>query len=64
MRGQFGRSGLLIALDKSGCWRAGRGPFRCNGAQDEFTLAAIAQNLCRLARLVARPPRLGAMCVA
>ena len=30
-----------------------RGP-RC--AQDEFTLAAIAQNLRRLAKLVARPP--------
>jgi hypothetical protein len=29
-----------------------RGPF---GAQDEFTLAAIAQNLRRLAKLVARP---------
>jgi hypothetical protein len=26
------------------------------GAQDEFTLAAIAQNLRRLAKLVARPP--------
>jgi hypothetical protein len=32
-----------------------RGPF---GAQDEFTLAAIAQNLRRLAMLVARPPPL------
>ena len=30
-----------------------RGP---RGAQDEFTLAAIAQNLRRLARLVVRPP--------
>jgi transposase len=30
-----------------------RGP---HGAQDEFTLAAIAQNLSRLAKLVARPP--------
>jgi hypothetical protein len=30
-----------------------RGP---RGAQFEFTLAAIAQNLRRLARLVARPP--------
>jgi transposase len=30
-----------------------RGPF---GARDEFTLAAIAQNLRRLAKLVARPP--------
>jgi transposase len=38
-----------------------RGP---RGAQDEFTLAAIAQNLCRLARLVARPPPLAAACVA
>src|SRR5438552_16894728 len=38
-----------------------RGP--C-GAQDEFTLAAIAQNLCRLAKLVARAPPLAATCVA
>ena len=30
-----------------------RGPY---GAQDEFTLAAIAQNLRRLAKLIARPP--------
>ena len=30
-----------------------RGP---NGARFEFTLAAIAQNLRRLAKLVARPP--------
>jgi Transposase DDE domain len=38
-----------------------RGP--C-GAQDEFTLAAIAQNLCRLVKLVARPPPVAAACVA
>src|SRR5215467_8332939 len=40
-----------------------RGP--C-GAQDEFTLAAIAQNLRRLAKLVARPPPAadGMSCVA
>ena len=37
-----------------------RGP---RGAQDEFTLAATAQNLCRLAKLVARPPPLAAVCV-
>jgi transposase len=37
-----------------------RGP---KGAQDEFTLAAIAQNLRRLARLVAQPPP-AAVCVA
>jgi hypothetical protein len=37
-----------------------RGP---RGAQDEFTLAAIAQNLCRLVNLVARPPPLAALCV-
>jgi len=37
-----------------------RGP--C-GAQFEFTLAAIAQNLRRLAKLVARPPPLSAPCV-
>jgi hypothetical protein len=34
------------------------------GAQFEFTLAAIAQNLRRLAKLVARPPPLVAPCVA
>ena len=38
-----------------------RGP--C-GAQFEFTLAAIAQNLRRLAKLVARPPPLPVPCVA
>ena len=38
-----------------------RGP--C-GAQDEFTLAAIAQNLRRLARLIARPPPAVAACLA
>jgi transposase len=38
-----------------------RGP---RGAQDEFTLAAIAQNLRRLAKLVARPPPTAAACVA
>jgi transposase len=36
-----------------------RGP--C-GAQDEFTLAAIAQNLRRLAKLVVRPPPAAAAC--
>ena len=35
-----------------------RGP---RGAQDEFVLAAIAQNLQRLASLVARPPPAGAL---
>ena len=30
-----------------------RGPY---GAQDEFTLAAIAQNLRRLVKFIARPP--------
>ncbi len=38
-----------------------RGP--C-GAQFEFTLAAIAQNLRRLAKLVARPPPTAVACVA
>jgi transposase len=38
-----------------------RGP---RGAQFEFTLAAIAQNLRRLAKLVARPPPIPAACVA
>ena len=32
-----------------------RGP---HGAQDEFTLAAIAQNLRRMARLITHPPPL------
>jgi hypothetical protein len=38
-----------------------RGP---RGAQDEFVLAAIAQNLRRLASLVARPPPAAALCIA
>jgi len=38
-----------------------RGP---RGAQDEFTLAAIAQNLRRLAKLVVRPPPAVAACAA
>ena len=38
-----------------------RGP---RGAQFEFTLAAIAKNLRRLARLAARPPPAAAACVA
>jgi hypothetical protein len=37
-----------------------RGP---RGAQFEFTLAAIAQNLRRLAKLLARPPPQPASCV-
>src|SRR5215468_4403836 len=38
-----------------------RGP---RGAQDEFTLAAVAQNLRRLAKLVPRPPPTAVACVA
>jgi hypothetical protein len=38
-----------------------RGP---RGAQFEFTLAAIAQNLRRLARLVLRPPPVAEVCFA
>ena len=38
-----------------------RGP---RGAQFEFTLAAISQNLRRLAKLMARPPPAVAACVA
>ena len=38
-----------------------RGP---RGAQDEFTLAAIAQNLRRLAKLVTGPPSFAAQPVA
>jgi hypothetical protein len=34
------------------------------GAQDEFVLAAIAQNLRRLAKLVARPPPYAVQCTA
>jgi hypothetical protein len=37
-----------------------RGPW---GAQDEFTLAAIAQNLRRLAKLAAQPPPIATVCV-
>ena len=37
---------------------------RLRGAQFEFTLAAIAQNLRRLAKLVARPPPLVPLCAA
>jgi hypothetical protein len=36
-----------------------RGP---RGAQDEFTLAAIAQNLRRLAKLTAQSPPIAAVC--
>jgi hypothetical protein len=38
-----------------------RGP---RGAQEEFLLGAIAQNLGQLAKLVARPPPTAAACVA
>jgi hypothetical protein len=38
-----------------------RGP---RGAQDEFTLAAIAQNLRRLAKLAVKPPPTVALCLA
>jgi len=38
-----------------------RGP---RGSQFEFTLAAIAQNLRRLAKLIARPPPILAVCAA
>src|SRR6202140_4324271 len=38
-----------------------RGPA---GAQFEFTLAAIAQNLRRLAKLIARPPPIAPLCAA
>jgi DDE family transposase len=43
------------------------GPLRLRGsrgAQDEFVLAAIAQNLRRLAALVARPPPVQPLCIA
>jgi Transposase DDE domain len=35
-----------------------------SGAQFEFTMAAIAQNLRRLAKLVVRPPPVTEMCFA
>jgi len=38
-----------------------RGP---RGAQDEFGLAVIAQNLRRIATLVARPPPAKVLCIA
>ena len=38
-----------------------RGP---RGAQDEFVLAAIAQNLRRLASMLALPPPVQALCIA
>ena len=38
-----------------------RGP---RGAQDEFVLAAIAENLRRLVALVARPPLAQVLCIA
>jgi hypothetical protein len=51
--------------DRSQVLRLGRlrlrGP---RGAQDEFILAAIAQNLRRLASLIARPPPAHALCIA
>jgi len=50
----------LKRILKLGCLRL-RGP---RGAQDEFTLAAIAQNLRRLAKLVVRPPPAAAACGA
>jgi hypothetical protein len=36
---------------------------RSRGAQDEFTVAAIAQNLYRLVNFAARSPPLGAVCI-
>jgi transposase len=50
----------LKRILRLGCLRL-RGP---RGAQDEFTLAAIAQNLRRLAKLAARAPPSAAVCVA
>jgi phage head maturation protease len=55
----------MLFAHLNGILRLGRlrlhGP---RGAQDEFTLAAIAQNLRRLAKLVARPPPADAVCAA
>jgi hypothetical protein len=42
-------------------WQLARPP---SGAQFEFTMAAIAQNLRRLAKLVVRPPPVTEMCFA
>ena len=58
---------LIDARSKSGIWADRFDTVRIDifRAQDEFTLAAIAQNLCRLAKLVARPPpQIAAACVA
>jgi hypothetical protein len=38
--------------------------YNVRGAQDEFTLAAIAQNLRRLAKLVVRPSPAVVLCAA
>ena len=38
--------------------------YKVRGAQDEFTLAAIAQNLRRLAKLVVRPSPAVVLCAA
>jgi hypothetical protein len=53
--------GLLVGKGLETVLAALRGP---RGAQDEFVLAAIAQNLRRLTSLVARPPPAGALCIA
>jgi hypothetical protein len=50
---------ILLRILKLGRLRL-RGP---RGAQDEFVLAAIAQNLRRLVSLVARPPPAQALCI-
>jgi hypothetical protein len=50
----------LKRILKMGCLRL-RGP---RGAQDEFTIAAVVQNLRRLAKLAAQPPPLAAVCGA
>jgi hypothetical protein len=44
--------------------KLGRLRLRGPGAQDEFVLAAIAQNLRRPASLVARPPPYAVQCIA
>jgi hypothetical protein len=55
----------MLFAHLKGIFRLGRlrlrGP---RGAQFEFTLAAIAQNLRRLAKLVVRPPPIVAACFA
>ena len=66
-REEIARKLIAMGADVRARNRRGAGRLRLRGpcgAQFEFTLAAIAQNLRRLAKLVARPPPLPAPWVA